>query len=664
MTRSRIVRLGLDPESGVDQQDGRFIATGAEPWLAANGLGIDALAGRFLELTYRASWWDEPVRPVFRFWQDDGRFIDRIAAGPIAGAGVWTGRVPPDARRLSISPTCRPGSFDFVLEAARTRRWPALLYEGFRSNPKATRSAILTRLIGWKPESDVNLAWATAATPLACHDAWRARRERAVDLAGLDRPRFPWDKAAPVHVIVTGADDAEALARTVASLEAQLFSSWRATLVGGTPRESRDSRATSASFDTTLTTLGEDDASTLTGVVMAGDRLVPQALAYLAEQARRHPTARLFYGDERQHFDGRTRPYLKPGWSPRLEASRPYVGRSAFVRGMAAWSALDARRYLLSQSLPVRFIEALAPHEVMPLRRVLVETATRSPAAATVDTRPATPAEKTSIIVPTRDHPALLRRVIASIRARSRPGSYEVVIVDNGSVTPEAKALLADLRQTPDVRVLEQPGPFNFSLMCNEAVAASSGAVLLFLNDDTEVLSAGWLDRLSAYAMTPTIGAVSARLTYPDGRLQHVGVLVGMGESAGHFGALAPGDDPGWSGRNAVPHEVSAVTGACLAVAREKFEAVGGFDALHLPVELSDIDLCLKLNERGFQTIVDPTVRLMHEESVSRGGATLRRLDVYGDQRKVFIERWRHVLRDDPAFHPGLSLYRWQAALG
>ena len=109
---------------------------------------------------------------------------------------------------------------------------------------------------------------------------------------------------------------------------------------------------------------------------------------------------------------------------------------------------------------------------------------------------------------------------------------------------------------------------------------------------------------------------------------------------------------------------MSAVTGACLAVGRDKFLAVGGFDAVELPIELSDVDLCLKLNARGWQTIIDPQVHLMHEESASRGGATFRRLTKYGRQRDIFIERWRHVLRDDPFFHPGLSLYSLAVALG
>jgi GT2 family glycosyltransferase len=137
-----------------------------------------------------------------------------------------------------------------------------------------------------------------------------------------------------------------------------------------------------------------------------------------------------------------------------------------------------------------------------------------------------------------------------------------------------------------------------------------------------------------------------------------------MGNTAGHFGAGAPEDAPGWLSRNEVVHEVSAVTGACLAVARRKFMLVGGFDAEHLPIELSDIDLCLRLAEKGWRTRLDPLVRLVHAESASRGGATFRRLHVYAEQTRWLHGRWLNALRDDPYFHPGLSLYDREEALG
>ncbi len=659
--RARQPALVLRPEVDVEETDG-FLATSREPWLRVDGFDAIGLEGRFVTLTYRASLWDAPVRPMIRFSREDGGVVERIAAAPIAGAGSWTGRVPPGTRRLSISPTNRPGRFAFVLEGVRRETWLGLLARGLRNRPRATRSAILTRLIGWGPESDVNLAWAIGSTAFDGFPAWRRARARPLDLHGIDRPRFFWDQARAIRLVIRTDGRGEALERTLTALRAQVFTRWTAVVTPGPlPASFADARVTAAACD------GPEPGSTgdWTCVLMSGDVPDPTALAIVAERARHDPGCLVFYGDAMaMNEDGETVPLLKPGWSPRLHESRPYIGDWLFVRDLARWPEQARSAYLTSGAISASTIDALPPGTIQPLHRVMGTLAPRAPSRRASTTSPRPVAVTTAIIIPTRDHAALLSRLLVSIRANSRSPGFQVVVVDNGSIGAEMTALLATLRQEPDVLVLSHPGPFNFSLMCNEAARASNGDVLVFLNDDTEIRSDDWLDRLGANAMDPSIGAVGAKLTYPDGRIQHVGVLVGMGESAGHFGALAPGDDPGWADRNLVTHEVTAVTGACLAVARQKFEAVGGFDATHLPIELSDIDLCLKLNERGWQTIVDPAVHLMHEESASRGGATLRRLTVYDRERRIFIERWRHVLRDDPAFHPGLSLYSWQAALG
>ena len=348
---------------------------------------------------------------------------------------------------------------------------------------------------------------------------------------------------------------------------------------------------------------------------------------------------------------------------PRLQAAQPYLCAPVFVRGSQIPGAEDRADLAAPGALPRKLAASLTPDEVVSLRRVMLQSPFAPKTLPRVAGAVAPRRTSASVIVPTKDHPALLARAIGAIRARTS-GVVEIVVVDNASATEEARRQIAALRGTADTVVIDYPGAFNFSRICNEAAAVARGEILVFLNDDTEVLSGDWLDRLCAHASDPTVGAVGAKLTYPDGRLQHVGVLLGMGGSAGHFGAPAPGDDPGWIGRNRVVHEVSAVTGACLAVARQKFESVGGFDAEHLPIELSDIDLCLKLNARGWQTIVDPAVHILHEESASRGGATLRRLAVHNAERAIFLDRWRHMLRDDPFFHPGLSLYSWREALG
>ncbi len=660
---ARRAEIVLRPELDVEDIGG-LVATSRDPWLRVEGLDARGLRGCFLTLTYRSSLWDPPARPVLRFVQEGGGVVERIAAAPIAGAGSWTGRVPPATVRLSISPTNRPGRFAFAVEGARSEAWPLLLARGLRNRPRATRSAILTRLIGWRPESDVNLAWAIGSTALDRFAAWRRARTRPLDLAGVDRPRFAWDQARPIRVVVRHDGRREALERTLAGLKAQVFTRWTAMIAPALPfAVTADARVTVAMTSDSLDPGGAND---WTCVLASGDVPDPTAFAIVAERAHRDPTCLLFYGDALvANEGGEPIPLFKPGWSPRLQKARPYIGDWLFVRDLASWPEQARSSYLRSGEIPVSLTDALSPDVIQPLHRILGVVASRPKlhhAQLAPPERPA--AESVALIIPTRDHPVMLSRLVASIRTHSRAGGFQIVVVDNGSVGAETAVLLDEWRRQPDILVLSHPGPFNFSRMCNEAARASRGDVLVFLNDDTEIRTVGWLDRLVAHALDPSIGAVGAKLTYPDGRIQHVGVLVGMGESAGHFGALSPADDPGWTDRNVVTHEVAAVTGACLAVARDKFEAVGGFDATHLPVELSDIDLCLKLNGRGWQTIVDPAIHLMHEESASRGGATLRRLAVYDRERAIFVERWRHVLRDDPTFHPGLSLYRWEAALG
>jgi GT2 family glycosyltransferase len=207
-----------------------------------------------------------------------------------------------------------------------------------------------------------------------------------------------------------------------------------------------------------------------------------------------------------------------------------------------------------------------------------------------------------------------------------------------------------------------RPGRFNFSWLCNEGAAAARGDALVFLNNDIEVTEPGWLRALLAWVDRPGVGAVGARLSYP-GRsgVQHDGVVLGIGGFAGHVYARRPRE--GWDGNDDAPRRVSAVTGACLAVMRAKFEAVGGFDAVDLPVDLSDVDLCLKLDQAGWGSLLVPTSRLIHRESATRGDA-VKPFKQYGRERRVFRERWGERLRDDPFYHPALSLWSRGLRLG
>ena len=195
------------------------------------------------------------------------------------------------------------------------------------------------------------------------------------------------------------------------------------------------------------------------------------------------------------------------------------------------------------------------------------------------------------------------------------------------------------------------------------AVDGTSAPFLVFLNDDVEALAPDWLGRLLAYAAEPGVGAVGAKLLYPDGRLQHGGVVLGLDGFAGHAQRVVEADDPGYLGALAWPREVAAVTGACLAVEARKFFEIGGFDEARLPIEYNDIDLCLRLSEAGYVSVFEPRARLMHRESASRGAN--RWLDArYAGEHAFFRERWATRLRDDPYFHPALSLDALEIALG
>jgi GT2 family glycosyltransferase len=235
------------------------------------------------------------------------------------------------------------------------------------------------------------------------------------------------------------------------------------------------------------------------------------------------------------------------------------------------------------------------------------------------------------------------------------PSEFEVIIVDNGSEEEETLAIFESLDADRRFRILSSPGPFNFSALCNRAAADSRSPLLAFLNSDTVPERPDWLSTLAAWASRPEIGAVGARLLYPSGRLQHAGLVMGLGGHAAHIEAGAPGDEAGYLRRLAVPHEVSAVTAACLVVERPKFDAVGGFDAEAFPVELGDVDLCLRLAARGWAALLVPEVTLVHHESATRG-RTKHRDKRYEAERQCFEARWKRVIRDDPYFHPALSL--------
>jgi len=264
---------------------------------------------------------------------------------------------------------------------------------------------------------------------------------------------------------------------------------------------------------------------------------------------------------------------------------------------------------------------------------------------------------RTTIIIPFRDEPRFMRACIESIDATRGVGQVDYVLVDNGSVQPETQTLLERLAERDDVIVLPDARPFNWSELNNAAAKVATGDVFLFLNNDIEAAETGWIDLLAAQAMRPDVGAVGARLLYPDRRLQHCGVVVGMGGAADHVLAGLDEGNAGYLQMATSTREVAAVTGACMATRRSVFETLGGFDDA-LGVDLNDIDYCLRAQRSGLKILYEANAELIHHESPSRGFA--------GGARDIqkFIARWRaSVLSGDPYLSPHLTRVDCSCAL-
>lgn len=260
-----------------------------------------------------------------------------------------------------------------------------------------------------------------------------------------------------------------------------------------------------------------------------------------------------------------------------------------------------------------------------------------------------------SVIIPTRDNLSLLKKCILSISGNERR-IQEIIIVDNGSHEKIFDEYEKMQKANRNITVISSPGLFNFSKLCNTGAKHASCDHLIFLNDDTEIIEESTLSGLSAWCSEPSIGAVGPCLLFPNGKIQHVGIVTGMGGIADHIlHGIDPKDERYRDVLNR-PREVSAITGACLAVRRNVFWEVGCFDAENLPVECNDVDFCLRLREAGYSVIIDPRLRMVHHQSASRG-FSFRPFARYEKERTYFQKRWRSAILNDPFFHPAYSLF-------
>jgi GT2 family glycosyltransferase len=410
------------------------------------------------------------------------------------------------------------------------------------------------------------------------------------------------------------------------------------------------------------------------GFIDHDDELAPEALFEVCAALNRKPYALIYTDHDRieEEFGGRLvhhSPFFKPDFDPELLRSMNYMCHFVLVR-RDLWETLGGLRpqfdSVQDHDLLLRVTEKLPADEILHLPKVLyhwrvtANSVSQSPeriediktlmincvqehldrtgcaARAEAHADPIGTARlyasrvrwsfgehspQVSIIIPTRDRVDLLRPCIDSI-LRSAPayaGEIDLIVMDNDSVETATHEYLQALAADTRARVIPFPGTFNWSAINNRAAAIARGEILLFLNNDTVVLSSDWCAELAANAMRPDVGAVGARLLYADGTLQHAGVLLGVHGVAGHDCVGEPPERGGYFGRSHLQRSTSAVTGACMATRREVFERLGGFDEVELKVAFNDIDYCLRLRESGYRVVYTPFAVLYHYESKSRG---------------------------------------------
>ena len=265
-----------------------------------------------------------------------------------------------------------------------------------------------------------------------------------------------------------------------------------------------------------------------------------------------------------------------------------------------------------------------------------------------------------SILIPNKDHREDLKRCVDSILGKTSYPRFEIVVIENNSTEQETFRYYEDLEKDSRIRVIRREGAFNYSALNNLGVREAKGEQILLLNNDTEVLSADWLQEMLMYTQRGDVGAAGAKLLYPDGTVQHAGIGIGIKMLAGHYFRGFPGDSDGYYGRLKYAQNVSAVTGACMMVSRRVYEAMDGLDE-SFSVVFNDVDFCLQIRKAGYLIVWTPWAELTHYESRSRGSDedTPEKRKFFVRETNRFLRRWWKALdKGDPYYN--VNLTRWR----
>jgi GT2 family glycosyltransferase len=432
------------------------------------------------------------------------------------------------------------------------------------------------------------------------------------------------------------------------------------------------------------------------------DVLAERALYEVAVELGLHPDADIVYSDEdRIDESGRRRdPYFKTDWNPELFLGHNMISHLGVYRrsliekigglriGLEGSQDYDLalRASREAGSARIRHIPAILYHWRVSIeqpsfsqeqfqrcaksaRRAKLDHLRALGEDAVVEQNPhlpdwdrvrrqlPDPPPLVTLIVPTRNRADLLGPCLNGLMNRTDYKNLEIIVVDHESDEPDTLALLRDVARDPRVRVMPYHGAFNYSDMNNRAVGIARGELIGLINNDVDVINSAWLNEMAALAWRPENGAVGAKLLYPDGRVQHAGVVLGVGGVAAHVHLGAMANNQGYFGRLFLISNVSAVTGACMLVRKSLFEEVGGLNASDLTVAFNDVDFSLKVAAAGYRNVWTPFALLYHRESSSRGSdADPAQEARFQREVRYMRDRWGETLRVDPFYNINFSL--------
>ena len=264
-----------------------------------------------------------------------------------------------------------------------------------------------------------------------------------------------------------------------------------------------------------------------------------------------------------------------------------------------------------------------------------------------------------TILIPNKDHTDMLDQCIRSVREKSTYSNYEIIIIENNSTEAETFAYYETLAQAENIRVVYWEGVFNYSAINNYGCSFAKGEYILLLNNDIEVISPDWMQEMLMFAQRKDVGAVGAKLLYPDDTIQHAGVILGVGGVAGHSHKYYPADSYGYMSRLTIAQNLSAVTAACMMMRKSLFEELEGLDET-FEVAFNDVDLCMRIRQAGYLIIFTPYAQLYHYESKSRGVEdTPEKQKRFEKEVLCFQSRWgKELQQGDPYYNPNLTLQR------